>query len=160
MVEVLFHGGACLLYGSDHTAGQWILRCGIRRARPDDPTAGYLKPRAFETAFIDRIADIDIGVAVAMRAHIARCGEAGAEVGLKIVYSNQCRSFSRHPRLRCVEHVRMRIDQTRQNCCLAQVDDLCAGWNLYLTFRTDVGDAFALKHDDLAREHLTGLAVE
>src|SRR4051812_1125492 len=54
----------------------------------------------------------------------------------------------------------MRIDETRQNRRLAEVDHLRPGWNLHLIFRSHVCDPLALNDHNLAVEHLTALAVE
>ena len=59
-----------------------------------------------------------------------------------------------------VEHVRVRVDQARQNGCRAQVDHLGVRRNLDLTLRPDFGDSIARNDHYLFRQHLASLAVE
>ena len=54
----------------------------------------------------------------------------------------------------------MRVDQTRQNRRLAQINHVRAGWNFDARFGADIGDAVAHDEDDLLRQHLARLAVE
>ena len=56
--------------------------------------------------------------------------------------------------------MRVRVHQARQDRRRAQVYHLRAGGNAYLSFRSDVNDAFAAQHHDLFRQQLAGFAVE
>ena len=115
----------------------------------------YLGP-----AFVDRVADLDVRVAVAMRAHVPRGGEAGPQVGLRVLHGDQQRLFRVFRRGALVEHVRVRVDEPRQQGGLAEVDHLNAGRNLHGVFRADIGNPIAGDQHDPAREHLARGAVE
>src|SRR6185312_17055158 len=58
-------------------------RIAILRRRgitdPADAERRHLVARAVDAALVDRIADRDVAVAVAVRAHVARAREAGAQ---------------------------------------------------------------------------------
>src|ERR1019366_9636540 len=95
-----------------------------------------------------------------MRTHVTRRGEARQQVCVHIRYGDEHRLFSSSGGRAVVEHMRMRVDQAREDRRLTQVNDLSSRRNLDLTVRTDFGDLLTLKHDHLSRQHLARLAVE
>ena len=117
----------------------------LRRLRlPGDAAAGDLEARPVEVAHVDRVADLDVAVAVAVRAHVARGGEAGLQVGLQVLNGDRA-SIARvvMPAGRVVVHVRVRVDESGQHGGLAEIDHRHAGGNPDLTLGTDIRDAFA-----------------
>jgi hypothetical protein len=67
--DVLTYGRAPLFRRSDHDRRPRIGR-GARRRRlgsPHDAPARHLESRAIDLAVVDRVADVDVGVAVAVR---------------------------------------------------------------------------------------------
>ena len=105
-LDVLAHRRAALFGRGDAHAGQWVHRdSGRNCGSPDDAAARHHEPRAFEAALVDGVAHLHVGVAVAMRAHVTRCGEARAQVSLQIVDGDQRRGLPRHARPRIVEHM-------------------------------------------------------
>ncbi len=133
-----------------------VRRCGA----PGDAAARHLKPGTVDVALIDGVANVDVGVAVAVRAHVARRREAGLQVGLEIVDRDEHRPFRRHARRAVVEHVGVRVDQAGQDRRLTQVDHLSSGRNLDLRLRPDVGDPLTEQEHHLLRQHLAADAVE
>ena len=109
---------------------------------------------------VDGVADRDVAVSVAVRAHISRGGEARPQIGLHVLDGDQHGRFGCSVRLARVEHVRVRVDQAGQHGRLAQVDHLRARRNLDLGLRSDFGDPLTRKEHHLLRQHLAGLAVE
>src|SRR5262249_12488403 len=73
MVDMLPYGSPRFFNRLHENAGQRILWRGVRGSRPDDSAARYLKAGPFDASVIDRVADIDVRVAIAMGAHIT-CG--------------------------------------------------------------------------------------
>ena len=67
---------------------------------------------------------VDVAVAVAVRAHVARRGEARAQIGLHVLDGDQHGAFRRPVGPARVEHVRVRVDQAGQHRRLAEVDHL------------------------------------
>jgi len=127
---------------------------------PRDAAARHLKPRTVEAAFVDGVADLDVRVPVAMGAHVSRRGETGPQIGLEIVDGDERRGLPGHSRSRRVEHVRMRIDQARQDRRLRKVDHFRVSRNRDPAFRPDVGDALSAQQHHLFRQQLTCVAVE
>src|SRR4051812_12996401 len=66
LLDVLADGGAPLVRRPDDDRGPGIGRTGGRLRAPDDAATGYLEPRAIELAVVDRVANVDVGVAVAV----------------------------------------------------------------------------------------------
>src|SRR3954469_7553471 len=56
--------------------------------------------------------------------------------------------------------MRMRVAQSGQDSCLAEIYHLCVRRYLHRSCRPDLGDAFTIEHHDLVHQHLAGLAVE
>src|SRR5258708_31421823 len=54
----------------------------------------------------------------------------------------------------------MGVDQTRQDGCLAEINDACVHWNLDLRLAADLRDALALQQHHLIGLELAALAVE
>ena len=102
MSDLLAHGRTRLVHGAHDGAGERIFRDARnrRRSAPDDAERRDLISRTVEAALVDRVADLDVRIAVAVRAHVARGGEARAQVGLRILHGDQQRllrrSSSRH----------------------------------------------------------------
>ena len=104
---------------------------------------------------------VDVAVAVAVRAHVARRGEAGPQVGLQVLDGDERRAlawscFGRRVLNMCV-CASMRPGSTvawprSMTCTPAGIRDL--------TLRADVGDALAVHEHDLLRQHLAAVAVE
>ena len=159
-LDVLADGRARFLRRAHHRAGQWILRTVRRRGAPRDSTAGDLEPGPVESPFVDGVANLDVGVAVAVGTHVARGGEARFQVSLQVLDGDERGGLSRHAGPGRVEHVGMRVNQAGKDRRLRQVDHLGAGRYPDLAFRSDLRDAFALNQHDLAREQLPGVAVE
>jgi hypothetical protein len=122
--------------------------------------SGFGGAVAGDAALVDGVADVDIAVAIAVGAHVARRREAGLQVGLQVLHGDERRGLPRHAGTRRVEHVRMGVDHSRQHRRLAEIDHPGAGGNLELRLRPDIGDALALQQHHLLRQHLAGLAVE
>ena len=95
-----------------------------------------------------------------MRAHITRRREARPQVCLHVLDGDERRALRRHFCAARVEHMRMRVDQARQERRLTEVDDLRSHRNPDARLRSDLSDSLALKNHDLFRQHLAGLAVE
>src|SRR2546427_12265812 len=56
--------------------------------------------------------------------------------------------------------MRVHVDDARENCGLAQINDSNSRRNLDLTLRSDVRDSIAPKKHNLVRQHLPALAVK
>ncbi len=134
----------------------------ILRRSPIDAASRDLLPRSVDESCVDGVADIDIGIAIAVAAHVADRREAGAQIVLRVLDGEEKRSFPRHFRIRraLVEHMRVGVDQARHHGGLAEIDDLGARGNLYLVRGTDIGDAVSQNKHGLVVHDLTGLAVE
>jgi hypothetical protein len=115
-----------LLNGThDRTRERIVRRLRITRlGAPYDAKRRHLIPRTVEQARIDGVADLDITVAVAVRAHVSRRSEPCAQVGLRVLHRDEHRRFRGPFRTTRVEHMRVRIDKARQHGCLAEIDHL------------------------------------
>ena len=69
------------------------------------------------------VADLDVAVAVAVRAHVTRRREARAQVCLRVLHGDEHRAFRRRFRSARVEHVRVRVDQAGEDRRLTEIDD-------------------------------------
>jgi hypothetical protein len=109
---------------------------------------------------IDGVADLDVAVAVAVGAHVARRREAGPQVCLDVLHGDEHRRLRGRLGPTVIEHVRVRIDQARKHGRLTQVNDLSSCRNLDLSLRSDGRDAVAHQQNHLLGQHLAALAVE
>jgi hypothetical protein len=82
---------------------------------PDDAKGRNLIARPFEAALVDRVAYLDVGVSVPVRAHVPRGREAGAQIGLRVLDRDEHRLLGGHVRTSLVEHVGVSIDQPGQD---------------------------------------------
>ena len=92
---------------------------------------------------VDRVADVDVAVAVAVRSHVAHRGEARAQIGLRVLNGDERRSFRRPGAAPLVVHVRVRVDEAGQDRSLAEIDDRRARRNRDAPLGPDLGDALA-----------------
>ena len=111
--DLLLHGGPRLFNRSYDGARQWIGRTrGIRRLRaPHNAERRDLVSRTVEASFVDCVANLDVAVPIAVRAHVTSRGESGTEIGQRVLHGHQHGGLGRALRGPLVEHVRMRIDQ-------------------------------------------------
>ena len=142
-----------------------MLVSGFRRSlrgrrSPHDPASRDPVSRPVDKALIDGVADIDVAIAIAVRAHVARRGKARPQIGLKVLQGDKRRGLPRHAGLRRVEHVGVGVDQAGQHRRLAEIDHLRARGNFNLALRPDIGDALAIEHHHLVGPHFAALAVE
>ena len=160
-LSVLAYGRAPFLGRGDPNACERIDRnVGCDGRAPDDAASRHFEARSVEAAFIDGIAHLDIGEAIAVRAHVARRGEARPQVGLQVMDRDQGRGLPRHTGLRVVEHVRMRVDQAREHGGLAEIDHLRIVGDFHLRGGPDLAEALALQNQHLIGQHLAACAVE
>ena len=160
--HLVAHCRARFFYRTHHRAGQGIIRRGrVRRFRsPNDAQRRYLVPRPIDPPLIDCVADRNIAVPVSVGGHIARRGEARAQIRLHVRNGDGHRLFRRHVWLARIEHMRMPVDQPGQDCRLAQINHLRSRRYLHLTFGAHIRDLLAREHDHLLRQHCAVLAVE
>ena len=78
-----------------------------------------------------------------MTGHVARRGEASAQIELRILHGDQHVIFGLAAGLACVEHVGMRVDQPGQHGGVSKIDDLRARWDFHFSFGPDFSDALA-----------------
>jgi hypothetical protein len=160
MLDVLAHRRTGVLFAMHPHARERTSRGRTGGARPDDAAPRHLEARAIDTAFVDGLAHVDIGVAVAVRTHVARRREAGAQVGLQIVHGDERRGLARRAGLGIVEHVGVGVDQPGQHGRATEVDHLRVGRDLDLRRLAHLDDALALYQERLVGQHPAGDAVE
>jgi hypothetical protein len=160
-LDVLAHRRARIVLRVHPRAHQRIRGRGCGGcATPGNGAARYLEPRTIDAALVDGVADVDVGVAVAVRAHVARRGEARVQVGLQVMDRNEGRGLPRHAGLGIVEHVGVGVDQAGQDGGLAEIDHARIRRNPDLRLRADLGDALAREQHDLIGPELAAPAVE
>ena len=158
--DLFANRGTSFVRRPDHLVVERILGTLRWIGIPADAAAGDLEAWAVEIAHGDRVADLHVAVAVSVRAHVARGGDTRLQVGLQVLNRDQHRPLCCHTRGTRVVHVRVRVDESGQHGCLAQIDHRHAGGNADLSLGTDIRDALAGNDHDLLRQHLTGGAVE
>ena len=160
--DLLAHRRARVFNRANHRAGQRVLRRRRvpRRRSPDDSQRRDLISGTVEAALIDRVADLDVAVSIAVGAHITRRGETGPQIRLHVLDGDQHGAFRRRLWSAVVEHVRVRVDEPGQYRRLPQVDHLHAGRNRDAPFGSDLGNSLARNKHHLVRQHLPALAVE
>src|SRR5262245_58173382 len=156
------NGRAPLLERTDDGVGErvvwrfWVGRLGA----PAYAAPRHLEARAVDVASVDRITRIEVGVAVAVRAHVARGGKTGPQIRLEVLDRDDRRALARHLRRRIVEHVRVRVDEAGQHGRATEIDRLCTRRDRHFSLVANFGDALTLYEDDLLGEHRAGQAVE
>ena len=149
-----------------------LIACGdlhprnanIIRAGSADAARGNLHARTVEESLVNGISYVRVAITLAMGSHVSHRGETRPQIDLSLLKGEKC------PRLNgCIHtvasgervvNVCVSIHQARQHTSLTQVDHLGACRNLDLVGWAHVADAFALYHDHLVRQHLSGLAVK
>ena len=158
--DLLPDGRARLVDRVDHGAGQRVRRRRGRRGAPDDSERGHLKSGTVDAPVVDRVADLDVAVPVAVGGHVACRREARPQIGLHVLHGDEHRRFCRRVRSARIEHVRVRVDQAGQHRQAAEIDHERPRRNRDVRFRADIGNALAPNEHHLFRQHLTGLAVD
>ena len=144
----------------DDGARQRVWRRSRRSGAPHDAERRDLVARPVYAPFVDRVPDLDVAVAVAVRRHVARRRHARPQIRLQVLDRDQHRRFRRRRRPARVEHVRVRVDQPGQDGGSSEVDDLRAGGDRDARLGADLRDAIAVHDDHLPGLHHAGAAVE
>jgi hypothetical protein len=61
-----------------------LSSAAARRRTPGDAARRDLRARSVDEPLVDRVADVDVGVAVVVAAHVAHRREAGAQIRLRV----------------------------------------------------------------------------
>ena len=106
VLDLVAHRGARLVGVVHDRRAERIL--GRRRARlaPANPARRDLRARAVDQAFVDRVADVDVGVAVVVAAHVTDGREPRAQIGLRILRGDHLHAREEEPRARASRRAR------------------------------------------------------
>ena len=159
-LDLFLYGGARLVGRPDDLPFERVFRCGRGRPAPADAQSRNLKSRAVDASLVDRVANLDVGVSIAMRAHVTGGGESGAQIGLRILDGNDRRFLAALLGSAVVEHVRVRVDHARQNRGPTEVDDFCSTRDFDRALGSHFCNSVAMQQHQLLSQHLTRLAVE
>jgi hypothetical protein len=137
--------GPQTIYGLIVSWQAYFRRAQNTLACCDQTHRGNLHSRPYEVPAINRLLDVYVSVAAAVAHQVAQGGEARPQILLRVGKCEQrpilariidwaCKG--RPPRLDSVEpeakNMRVPVNQSRQNCGFAKVNNLRAKWNLYV----------------------------
>jgi hypothetical protein len=131
-----------------------------RATRPRQCRASGPGTAAVNPPFINRVPDRDVAVTVFVRRHVARGCHPGTQVRLQVLNRDEHGGLCRRLRAAGVEHVRVSVNQSRENRRAAEIDNLRTRGNGDACLRADRRDPIALQEDHLPGQQYTGQAVE
>jgi hypothetical protein len=126
--------------------------------------SAHLHVRAFDESFVDRVAQVDVSVAVG--SHVADGGESGFECDLRVARSDEGalgdarRKLMIGIKVGVHREVCMDVDEAGQQCERAQIDLGIAGLFRRRHSRRDRGDAVAGYDNGLVGSFVSGVYIE